>query len=327
MLGIAGSGHIECWELPIFPIFTQHDPYRLMFGTIACGEVWMWQEEGFGLGMDVMMKEGYGGGVGGGSFRPFGTPRTERDYPMTLEPLWGMADPGAKGSVQVLRSAVYAGAISSGKVDNSFYALNRKDSGDYEMIGVCETTARELSDLSAALRSRAHLSPSFVQPIVRGLSAVVDPRQPDGRPSSWITGRVWLEAAPSSMNASAAADYTCMHLVVLHGADFPAVLAVAVDHLPPQTRLLGSPSASGFVVPMTRMYRGTNPDVINLTLAPNGTATFNDIWDVQATNVYRLGCDVASLKAPPAVGELCTADCDFEESALEPWRPLMVSAA
>jgi hypothetical protein len=79
-------------------IFTKHDPYRLMFGTIACGETWMWQEEGFGLGMDVMMKEGYGGGVGGGQFVAEGTPKNLRDYPMTLEPLWGMADPGAKGS-------------------------------------------------------------------------------------------------------------------------------------------------------------------------------------------------------------------------------------
>ena len=43
-----------------------------MFGTIACGETWLWQEEGFGLGMDVMMKEGYGGGVGGGQYEPLG---------------------------------------------------------------------------------------------------------------------------------------------------------------------------------------------------------------------------------------------------------------
>ena len=35
------------------------DPWHLMFGTIACGEPWYWSEEGAGLGMDVMMKEGY----------------------------------------------------------------------------------------------------------------------------------------------------------------------------------------------------------------------------------------------------------------------------
>ena len=42
------------------------DPHRLMFGSIACGETWYWTEEGAGLGMDVMMKEGYGSAVGGG---------------------------------------------------------------------------------------------------------------------------------------------------------------------------------------------------------------------------------------------------------------------
>ena len=30
------------------------DPYHPTFGTSACGEVWMWQEEGFGLGLDVV---------------------------------------------------------------------------------------------------------------------------------------------------------------------------------------------------------------------------------------------------------------------------------
>jgi len=36
---------------------------------------------------------------------------------------------------------------------------------------------------------------------------------------------------------------------------------------------------------------------------------------------------VAALKTPTVAGELCAADCDFEESALESWRPLMPSAA
>eukprot|EP01052_Picozoa_sp_SAG31_P010986 SAG31_NODE_612_length_13548_cov_171.183285_3_plen_103_part_00 len=43
------------------------DPYHPTFGTSACGEVWMWQEEGFGLGLDVVMKEGYAGLIGASS--------------------------------------------------------------------------------------------------------------------------------------------------------------------------------------------------------------------------------------------------------------------
>ena len=69
-------------------IFMNYDPYHPMFGTIACGELWMWQEEGYGLGLDVVMKEGYGGGAGGGKFTPEGTPANLRDFPMSFEPIW-----------------------------------------------------------------------------------------------------------------------------------------------------------------------------------------------------------------------------------------------
>ena len=54
------------------------DPHRLMFGSIACGETWYWTEEGAGLGMDVMMKEGYGNAVGGG----YPYPAQYRQFPV-----------------------------------------------------------------------------------------------------------------------------------------------------------------------------------------------------------------------------------------------------
>ena len=80
-------------EAAVKRIIREIDPYRLMFGSIvsrpwllrvervaswsllrnvsfmcsfvvkACGETWYWTEEGAGLGMDVMMKEGYGGSL------------------------------------------------------------------------------------------------------------------------------------------------------------------------------------------------------------------------------------------------------------------------
>ena len=58
------------------------DPYHPTFGTSACGEVWMWQEEGFGLGLDVVMKEGYAGLIGASSPTFEGTPKTMKAYPM-----------------------------------------------------------------------------------------------------------------------------------------------------------------------------------------------------------------------------------------------------
>ena len=45
------------------------DPHTLIFGTIACRELWMWGDEsGNGLGLDVTMKEAYSGGVGVGAY-------------------------------------------------------------------------------------------------------------------------------------------------------------------------------------------------------------------------------------------------------------------
>jgi len=45
-------------EATVKQIIREVDPWRLMFGSIACGETWYWTEEGAGLAMDVMMKEG-----------------------------------------------------------------------------------------------------------------------------------------------------------------------------------------------------------------------------------------------------------------------------
>ena len=73
----------------------------------------------------------------------------------------------------------------------------------------------------------------------------------------------------------------------------------SADDLPPEVQSLAidSPSddnhddddGNGVIVPMTRMFRGTNLDVVNMTLFPNGTAIFSDIWDAQTANVYELG--------------------------------------
>lgn len=52
-----GYGDVEYrMEAAIKGMIREVDPWRLMFGSIACGETWYWTEEGAGLAMDVMMK-------------------------------------------------------------------------------------------------------------------------------------------------------------------------------------------------------------------------------------------------------------------------------
>ena len=66
-------------------------------------------QDGFGLSLDVVMKEGYGPGAGIVQYTPpgHGTPSSFRAYPMTFATIWSMPDPHKKGSALVLRDAMY----------------------------------------------------------------------------------------------------------------------------------------------------------------------------------------------------------------------------
>jgi hypothetical protein len=71
-------------------------------------ETWYWTEEAAGLGMDVMMKEGYGDAVGNGS--PY--PAQYRVFPMTWEPIVLMPDPAALAAPHTILAHNYVGAQS-----------------------------------------------------------------------------------------------------------------------------------------------------------------------------------------------------------------------
>tara|TARA_B100000475_G_scaffold97993_1_gene71163 strand:+ start:105 stop:530 length:426 start_codon:yes stop_codon:yes gene_type:complete len=92
------------------------DPYHVMFGTVACGETWYWSEEAAGLGIDVVMKEAYGGGMS--------TMAAYREFPMTYEPLVGMPDPHALGSQPAVEAHAYLGALTAGMFHTNFFVYN-----------------------------------------------------------------------------------------------------------------------------------------------------------------------------------------------------------
>ena len=128
-------------------------------------------EDGFGLGLDVVEKEGYGPGAGLVNYQAEGTPFSLRDYPMTHEPIWSMPAPNKKGSTTVLRSAMYVNAIDLNSAENAAYcgpsscsplALNGTAAGAMAAV------SRELSSLVGAFRSRAALEdPDFAAPLAR----------------------------------------------------------------------------------------------------------------------------------------------------------------
>ena len=133
-------------EAAIKGMIRQIDPYRLMFGSIACGETWYWTEEGAGLAMDVMMKEGYGGAVGNG----FPYPAQYRIFPMTYEPLVLMPDPAALSTPHVYRAHSYSGAAVAGMFHTNAFVENNDQFGDWQVgMAVAQVRRNETKRLSS----------------------------------------------------------------------------------------------------------------------------------------------------------------------------------
>jgi hypothetical protein len=289
-------------------------------------------QDGFGLGMDVAMKESYGGGVGFVPYEPEGNPHKSqlRNFPMTHEPLWSMPDPEAKGSPTVLRSAVYSHTMAS-QYDNNFYVTNPTGYGSWPMDISTMVASNEMSMLTPAFRNMERFKKDYVQPILRDIGAgVIDPANPTRPLSTKVAGRIWTEPLPSGVNESAASNYYCNHVVAGHGSNFPLMTTLSLDNMTlPASAILPAPHTSAVegvigVVRIQRLFRGSNPFPINGTVWTNGSITFSDIFDLQTTNVYRLGCIVPM---PSNEGELCAMEsgtangpksrgamtsCDFE---------------
>ena len=121
------------------------------------------------------------------------------------------------------------------------------------------------------------------------------------------------------MNSSTAAQYYCFHIISQHGSPYPTTATLLLEglNLPPPVAPVGTASSS---IMISRLFRGdSSAEQINATLNANGSVTFTDVWDLQSSNVYRLGCDLALLKRDDVAGELCdagkgksTPDCGFE---------------
>lgn len=91
------------------------DPHHLIWGSIACRELWMWSDEsGNGLGLDVTMKEAYFSGVGSTGLtddapaaqRSEQSVSTLRDFPMTMHALVDMPSTGMV-TAAMMRSRIY----------------------------------------------------------------------------------------------------------------------------------------------------------------------------------------------------------------------------
>ena len=176
------------------------DPYHVMFGTVACGETWYWSEEAAGLGIDVVMKEAYGGGMS--------TMAAYREFPMTYEPLVGMPDPHALGSQPAVEAHAYLGALTAGMFHTNFFVYN-------------PVQAVKWSQSYAASRFAAmtgELLPSFF----RGGAALDADAGGTVNPATGGPVKIWASWYAESE--------LCGHAVVVNSASIPTAFAA---RLPP----------------------------------------------------------------------------------------------
>ena len=134
--------------------------------------MWMWTEEGAGLGIDVMMKEAYGHSTGScgdlwGNASISGMNRCDggwrarnpgllRSHPMLFAPTQNMPSPGALGAARKVRTHAYAGLISEGTAANNFYVYNFFQHKLWLLNAEVSRFSAEVSELLPSLLSQSH---------------------------------------------------------------------------------------------------------------------------------------------------------------------------
>jgi hypothetical protein len=203
-------------------------------------------------------------------------------------------------------------------------------------MAATETVSTELQSLTGSIRSRAHLDAGYVQPQATCTHAVVLPTpqykpQPNDSYTGLVSARVFREQTPAGMNASASAKYFCYTLIAVNTRPYPFFATLRIFDLGLPVGVLPA-AGSTKQLPFTRLFRGScnakdgSMCDVNGTLSSNNSVALTDMFDIETTNVYRLGCQLELLRKPATPGELCIggrlsaekdADCGFESDDLD----------
>ena len=335
---LAEYEHIAQVKASLFKL----DPYHLLFGTAACDDIWLWSEEGAGLGIDVVMKEAYGqstascGDLWGnasipvdnrceGGWASSGNTALLRSHPMLFAPTQNMPSPGALGAARKVRSHAYAGVISEGTIANSFYVYNNYQHDLWQLNAVVEQFSAEISELLPAFLSAYRYSASATElPTVATEPVTISSSLASSE--AVIMSGVWVE--PPVADGSRAG---CGHVVVVNTGNRPTPFRLRLGHLP---AWLLPANASPALLPLHRIFDGecvvgsrSGDDACSATAptaayslqaevhsTPQGltiNASAMDYIDNQATNIYRIGCELLVSGNPPLV-----ADGGFESVSL-----------
>lgn len=292
------------------------DPYHLFVGSSACPDVWMWAEgleftkgapAGSPLvsdvGLDVVMREAYGGGGPGGSglspdSKGVISERASRYYPMTFAASWDMPAPTNYLTPGAFRAALYDQAIHQSKYSMNNFAFDDDSASDRLIDEAFFTFAMEASELRnswlAPLREHGADSVEDAQL----LSVETEPTCtsfPHGKifPTTQLVqdcgsyGRVWQERSETDRGLG-----FCAHAVVIN----PQPRAVSIT-----LTLAGLPTS---VTSAQRLF----DQVYTVNVSTAGVLT--DGLAGMSAAVFRFGCKVTP---PPGAAQNIVHNGDFEE--------------
>lgn len=319
------------------------DPYHFIFGTIACDNLWMWSETGTGLGLDIVMKENYGGsiapqywdaydpcgsakgcrkdGSNGASIQqgplapgPAGHSKSgigtahHRQFPMTYEPIWNMPDPSSFNSPREAMAFAWRDVIISGETSTNWFVYNVAEARDGTLVNqMIPYFQAKIQELLPSFHSRVRFQQKALPTAVVVQSS--RPPSPDQQPINGPAAAVLRLLTEETAKGEDPATWYCMHLVVLSTQMQPQMITYKLTDLPVAIR--------GTHVTASAIFDENYPVAFNVSSA--GSASFSDILGSFDTKVYRIGCP-----KPPADATNFVKDPSFEgtsPSAAAAWSP------
>ena len=286
------------------------DPYHLFIGSSACPDVWMWQEglefnagapagspSVSDVGLDVVMREAYGGGGPGDSgLSPASKgvirARQTRYYPMTFAASWEMPAPDGYVTAGAFRASMYGDAIHQSKYSMNNFAFDDSSASDRLIDEAFFGYALESAELRNSWLSLPLGHGEGTGPTAELVSVETDPpctTEPECvtsgvkcsrmRPTTLLKincgsyGRLWIEHS----NASSSGVGFCAHAVVIN----------------PQARFVGITLTLSGLPPEATTAQRLFDQIYTVNVSAAGVLT--DGLPGQSAAVYRFGCDIAPL--------------------------------
>ena len=279
------------------------DPHHLIWGSIACAELWMWTDEsGNGLGLDVTMKEAYNNAVGatgvttGPSTERSGmSESTFRDFPMTYHALVDMPSTQMVTGGE-MRSRIYNALCQQNAAHSNYFVFNNNNALQATTHRAIDQTASEFQELLPAVLTRRSIIGQSAEAIRASPVIISAVASISGGGSVDLSARIWEEETPRKRDGTLEVEYFCARIVVTNSNARPVQAKVPTAGLPKEAGLVAM-----------RLFGAVYPVTLSPTKESSEGMLLVDFVDGWSTNVYSIGCQVS-----PAPMDQLAANGNFE---------------